>query len=212
MLKKQVKMLRWKWIKFRYSISYICIILIVCSAALFALSYCLFEKASILYEMSFALFTGVIASTIVTLIVTIKQEKDTVARKKAILFDIGFILTLYSDDYQKFIDNPPEAFDEKIKQLYFICEEPAENIIKLYKSNPVLFDETEITFIRKINSSYSFFNILMECELTDETIKEYFSKGLSKDSEGMRTYWKLVNEVGEGLIYLMIKWKHDKLI
>ena len=212
MLKGKIKALKWGWIKFKHSVSYICVILIACSAILFALSYCLFEKANILYDMSFALFTGVIASTIVTLIITIKQEKDIVARKRAILFDAGFILTLYTSDYQKFTEKPPEAFDEKIKQLYFICEEPAESIIKLYKNNPVLFDETEITIIRNINSSYSFFNRLLNCDLTDETINEYFSKGLTEDSEGMKTYWKLVNEISDGLLHLMIKWKKDKMV
>lgn len=211
-MKKKIKSLRWEWIKFRHSIPCVCIILIIGSAILFAVSYYLFERTSVLYDMSFALFTGVIASTIVTLIITIKQEKDAIARKKAILFDIGFELTLFAEDHQNFISNLPEAFDEKIKKLYFLCAEPAENIIKTYKSNPELFDEIEILFIRNINSSYSFFYRLLNCELTDETINEYFSKGLSEDSEGMRTYWKLTNEISDGLLHLMVKWKKDKMI
>lgn len=176
------------------------------------MSYYFFDNDSILYEISFALFLGVIASTIVTLIITIKQEKDIALKKKAILFDMGFELNEYVNNYKKFQDNIPREFDLKIQKLYFICKRPAEHIINLYKNNAELFDVTEIIYIRNINASYYFFNKLLNAELSDDDIKTYFSEGLNEDSQGMKEYWKMVEEINKNLICLKIKWEMDEII
>jgi len=86
----KLQQLKWKMIKWKEGIFPISLVIIVLSAILFIVSYYLFEKESLGYELSFALFTGIIASTIVTLIITNKQEKELAKKKKALLFDAGF--------------------------------------------------------------------------------------------------------------------------
>lgn len=205
-------MLKWKYIKFKYSTIAICIWLIVISSFLYIMSCYCFDNDGIIYEIFFALFIGIIASAIVTLIITFKQEKDIALKKKAILFDMGFELNEYVDSYEKFQNSVPKEFDLKIKKLYFICKKPAEHIINLYKNNAELFDATEIIYIRNINASYYFFNKLLNTELSDEDIKKYFSEGLNESSQGMKEYWKMINEINKNLNYLKIKWEMDEII
>ena len=210
--KKDTFSVKWEWIKFKDSIAFTCVMLILLSAILFVICYFQFAKDSIMYEMAFALFSGVIASTIVTLIVDGKQQKDIREKKKALLFDAGYVLVRYVEDYQKFHNNPPQEFDVKIKFLYSICAEPVKYIISLYKNNSEIFDVVEITFIRKLNSTYYFINKLLDSELSDEAINEYFSAGLGEESKGMQKYWEMLNTLNENLFYLKIKWEKDKII
>lgn len=211
-LKKDTFSIKWEWIKFKYSIAFTCVIMILLSVILFVICYFQFAKDSIMYEIAFALFSGVIASTIVTLIVDGKQQKDIWEKKKALLFDVGYVLAKYAEDYQIFHDNQPLEFDMKIKYLYSICTEPVKYIINLYKNNSEIFDVVEITFIRKLNSTYYFINKLFDSELSDEAIKDYFSAGLSEESKGMQKYWEMLNTLNENLFYLKIKWEKDKMI
>lgn len=211
-LNKNMHSLKWEWIKFRYSVSFICVALILVSTLFFVICYFFCERGSIMYEVAFALFTGIIASTVVTLIVDIKQKKEMDEKKKALLFDAVFELDTYAKEYQKFHDNPPQEFDMKIKYLYSICAKPIEHILDLYKYNSEIFDVAEIIFIRKINSTYNFINRLFESEFSDETIKEYFHAGLSEDSKGIQKYWEMLNTLNENLFYLKIKWEKDKVM
>lgn len=211
-MKEKIEALKWKWIQVRYSVFSLCIMLIAISTILFIGAYYYFEDSSIQYEMSFALFSGIIASTIVTMIINEKQENDNAKKKKAILFDAGFKLDIFSEKYMEFINNPPETFELKFNELYSICKEPAEYIVELYKLNVELFDQVEIIFIRKINSSYKFLNWLLGCELLDEEIEEYFPAGLTEESEGMVRYWKLLEDMQKNLFYLKIKWEKDGII
>jgi len=209
---KNMHSLKGEWIKFRYSVSFICVALILVSTLFFVICYFFFEKGSVMYEVAFALFTGIIASTVVTLIVDIKQKREMDEKKKALLFDAVFELATYAEEYKKFHDNPPLEFDMKIKRLYSICTKPIEHILDLYKYNSEIFDVVEIIFIRKINSTYNFFNRLFESELSDDVIKEYFHAGFSEDSKGMQKHWEMLNTLNENLFYLKIKWEKDKVV
>lgn len=208
----RLQQLKWKMIKWKEGIFPICLVIIVLSAVLFIVSYYFLKKGSLGYELSFALFTGIIASTIVTLIITNKQEKELAKKKKALLFDAGFFLVNFERKYFEYAKNMPESFDEKIKQLYWLCIEPKTIITDLYKSHPELFDLEEIKFIRTIDRTIYFLDKLLKSELSDEVINEFFSDGLGEGSIGMQEYWSMINKVKENLFYLKIKWEFDKII
>ncbi len=210
--KKIVERWIWWWIKFKSGWLFISMVLAVVATLLLSVCCCYLHKGSTLYDISFALFSGIIASAIVTCVVGIKQEKDKNKKKMALLFDAGFWLTIFEKEYKEFLSNPPEKLPDKIQLLYSICKEPTEQMILLYQQNAELFDLLEIGFIQKINAAYKFFNRLLSCELTDRDIMKYFNAGLSENSPGMQEYWEMVKTVQKNLCYLLIKWKKDKII
>ena len=149
---------------------------------------------------------------IVTLIIGIKQERDTKEKKAALLFDAGFYLTVFERECQEFHNNLPQDFSEKFKELYSICKEPTEYMISLYQNHAELFDLLEIRFLQKINATYRYLNRLLSCNLTDQDIMEYFPAGQNEGSPGMQQYWKMIETIQTNLHYLLIKWRKDKII
>ena len=184
----------------------------VIATLLFIASCFFFQRGTILYDVAFALFSGIIASAIVTLVIGIKQEQDMQKKKVALLFDAGFHLIVFEKDYQAFQDNLPQSFPEKIKALYSICQKPTEHMISLYQNNAELFDLLEIGFLQRINATYYYLNRLLASNLTDEDIMEYFPAGLGENSPGMQKYWEMIKTIQENLYYLLIKWEKDGII
>lgn len=211
-IKKGVEQWSWWWIKFKSGWLFVSIVLVFVATLFLIVCCCFFHKVSVLYDISFALFSGIIASAIVTYIIGIKQERDRNKKKMALLFDAGFCLTVFEEEYKGFLSNPPEKLSDKIQVLYSICKKPTEYMISLYQNNAELFDLLEIGFLQKINTTYNFLNRLLSCELTDQDIMKYFHAGLSENSLGMQKYWEMVKTIQENLCYLLIKWEKDKII
>lgn len=146
---------KWKRLKLKSSIYAVCTILFVISLVAIIIICCNFSTDSIVYGVGNSLFTGIIASIIVSVIIQIKQDKEQFEKKRAILFDAGFFLKNFQNNYQERKKNNSNI-DEDWREIFDLCEEPARYLSELYQSGLDILDVVDISIIRRINSSYKF--------------------------------------------------------
>ena len=82
--------LKWKSVNLKSSIYPVCAIFFVISLIAIIIICYNFKPDSHVYSLGNSIFTGIIASIIVTVIIQKKQNKEQFERKRAVLFDAGF--------------------------------------------------------------------------------------------------------------------------
>lgn len=205
-----IEKLKWKHIKWKSSVYAIVAVFFIISVAAIIFICTNFPADSIIYNLGNSLFTGIIASIVVAVIIQIKQDKNEFEKKRAILFDAGFYLKCFQEQYsqKKLVNN---KVDEDWKQLFRLCEEPAAYLSELYKSGVDVLDIVDISIIRKINHNYKFILRLSESISANSKDKEFL-----KDSNEIMDVWNkynhMVTELKENLFFLLIKWKKDAII
>lgn len=191
---------RWKmspkclrWINFRGSIYWYALWLVVVLVVLLIASMLLTRNNLDLQNVFVAIFTGAISSTIVTILLQIKQDKLQNEKKRSILFDAGFFIKIFTDRYPKIVKNSNHTWVEK----YLTVEESIKFLADIYINQPQLFDTTEIHYLRDIRNNYRFITRLIEVPLkdhkmdqqTDKEIKELLYK-ISVNIGCLKIYWE----------------------
>lgn len=198
--------IKWKLIKFLDSIYAICAGMFFLSAfAIFAVNM-ICKKESVTYNLCVAIFTGVIASTVVAVIMQIKQDKMHKERKRALLFDALFLLDRFENEMKLELEKGEKQWDK----IYPICQEPAKYLIELHKRDTAIFDAIELTYLRKINRNYSIISRLAEAVHQD---KENIKSRISDDDilQIDQQFERNVMDLQKHLSYLKIKWEKDDL-
>lgn len=156
------------------------------------------------------MFTGIIASMIVSFIIQIKQDRDQFERKRAVLFDAAFYLYLFEKEYRERLENNSE-FEKDLEQVFELCREPAKYLSKIYESSWDVLDMRDIYLLRVINSEYKV--IMKTCELINLHAKD---ETFMRDPEEIMYVWneydQTVTRLKEWLLLLYIKWKEDSVI
>lgn len=205
-----IEKIKWKNIKWKSSIYTICACIFIISVIAIIFICISFSSDSLVYSLGNSIFTGIIASIIVAVIIQIKQDKSEFEKKRAILFDAGFYLICFQKQYseKKIVNN---KLDEDWKQIFLLCEKPAEYLIELYKSGVDVLDIVDISIIRKINSNYKFILNLSKSISVNSKDEEFL-----RDSGEVMDIWDkynhMVTELKENLFFLLIKWKKDSII
>lgn len=143
-----------------------------------------------------SIYTGVIASVVVAIFIQKKQDSIILDKKKALLFDAGFLLDGFAKKYSHLKKESNIDWVSKYKT----CEEVALYLSDLYKYHKDIFDVIELNYMRAINSSLFFIKRLLDCDTDgcDEKVVALDKK-----------YNELISELVENLFCLIIKWNHD---
>lgn len=205
-----IEKIKWKYINWRSSIYPIVTIFFIISVAAIIFICTSFPSESIAYNLGNSLFTGIIASIVVAVIIQIKQDKLELEKKRAMLFDAGFYLTCFQKKYSE-MKLANDKIDEDWEQIFWLCKEPAEYLSELYKSGVDIFDTVDITIIRKITNNYKFILRLSEPISANSKNKKFLSNP-DEVQNVWNKYNKLVTELKENLFYLLIKWEKDSII
>lgn len=147
--------INWKRIKLKSSIYPMCAVFSVISLSVIIIICCNLESGSLLYSLGNSIFTGILASIIVAVIIQRKQDKEMFERKRAGLFDAGFYLKKFEEDYKE-KNKSNSKLDEDWKQLFELCREPAKYLSKMYRNGMDVLDVVDISILRSINSKYRF--------------------------------------------------------
>ena len=81
---------KWKRLTFKSSIYPTCVVFSAVSLIAIIIICCNFKPDSLVYSLGNSIFTGIIASIIVSVVIQKKQDKEQLERKRAVLFDAGF--------------------------------------------------------------------------------------------------------------------------
>lgn len=202
--------MKWMSIKFKSSIYPICAVALTISFSAIVIICCIFDSTSIVYGLGTSVFTGVIASIIVSIIIQKKQDKEQFEKKRAILFDAAFYLKKFEEEYKgkKKINS---NLDENWEQLFELCVEPANYLSKLYKNGLDVLDVVDISILRRINSNYRFL-MGMSKIINLHAKDKKFLKNTTEIMEVRNKYDEAIKELKENLFYLFIKWEKDRLI
>ena len=103
-----------------------------------------------------SVYAGILSSVIVTALVQKRQDKLSLDKKKAILFDATFLLNDFSKKYLALEDKGKDNWIE----VYNTCEDAASYLANLYSNHTDVFDIMELDYLRAINSSLFFINKL----------------------------------------------------
>ena len=201
---------KWKRLKIKSSIYAVCTILFVISLVAIIIICCNFSTDSIVYGVGNSLFTGIIASIIVSVIIQIKQDKEQFEKKRAILFDAVFFLKNFQNNYQE-RKKSDSNIDEDWRGIFDLCEEPARYLSELYQSGLDILDVVDISIIRRINSSYKFI-LEISKEISVHSKEKKFLKDPKEVTKVWNKYKKEVTELKENLFFLLIKWEKDSII
>ena len=147
--------MKWKRIKLKSSIYPTCAMSSVISLIAIIIICCNFESDSFVYSLGNSIFTGILASIIVSVIIQRKQDKEIFERKRAVLFDAGFYLKKFEQDYKEKKKSNNEL-DEDRKQLFELCREPAMYLSEMYHNGLDVLDVVDISVLRSINRNYQF--------------------------------------------------------
>lgn len=205
-----IEKMQWKKIKWKSSVYRICALFFVLSVIAIICICITCSSDSIVYSVGNSLFTGIIASIVVSVILQVKQDKSSFEKKQAILLDASFYLLSFQKQYsEKKKDN--DKLDEDWKQVFHLCEEPAKYLSELYKSGIDVFDIVDISILRKINSNYKFILALSDSISANSKDKKFL-----RDPDDIKNVWNkyehMVTELKENLFFLLIKWKKDSII
>lgn len=202
--------MKWKRVNLKSSIYPVCAIFFVISLiAIIIICYNL-KTDSPVYSLGNSIFTGIIASIIVTVIIQKKQEKEQFERKRAVLFDAGFYLKKFEQDYNE-KKKTNYRLDDDWKQLFELCREPAKYLSKMYRNGSDVLDVVDISIMRSINSKYRF---IMSSSKAINALKKdkKFLREPEEIVEVHDRFDKEIKELKENLFYLLIKWEKDSII
>lgn len=205
-----IEKIKWGYIKWKSSIYPIVTVFFVISVIAIILICNNFPDDSMVYNLGNSLFTGIIASIVVSVIIQMKQDRNDFEKKRAILFDAGFHLTYFQTRYseKKRIN---DKIDEDWAQIFRLCEKPAAYLCELYNSGADVLDVVDISIIRKINHNYRY--ILKLSELIGANSKDdEFLTDPNEIMEVQNKYIHMIAELKDKLIFLLIKWKKDSII
>lgn len=202
--------IKWKRVKLKSSIYPACAIFSVLSLIAIIIICCNFESDSLVYGLGNSIFTGIIASIIVSVIIQKKQDKEQFERKRAVLFDAGFYLKNFEQDYNKKKKNDIKL-DEDWLQIFELCREPAEYLSDMYRNGLDVLDVVDISILRSINSKYRF--IMSSSKAINSHKKDKkFLRDPVEIVEVHDRFDKEIRELKENLFYLLIKWEKDSII
>lgn len=202
--------LKWKRVNLKSSIYPVCAIFFVISLIAIIIICYNFKLDSPVYSLGNSIFTGIIASIIVTVIIQKKQDKEQFERKRAVLFDAGFYLKKFEQDYNE-KKKTNSRLDDDREQLFELCREPAKYLSKMYRNGSEVLDVVDIFILRSINSKYRF--IISSSKAINALKKD--KKFLREPEEIVEVHdWfdKEIKELKENLFYLLIKWEKDSVI
>lgn len=202
--------IKWKRVNLKSSIYPVCAIFFVISLiAIIIICYNL-KPDSPVYSLGNSIFTGIIASIIVTVIIQKKQDKEQFERKRAVLFDAGFYLKKFEQDYNE-KKKTNYRLDDDWKQLFELCREPAKYLSKMYRNGSDVLDVVDISILRSINSKYRF---IMSSSKAINALKKdkKFLRDPAEIVEVHDRFDKEIKELKENLFYLLIKWEKDSII
>lgn len=148
-----------------------------------------------------SVYAGILSSVIVTALVQKRQDKLSLDKKKAILFDATFLLNDFSKKYLALEDKGKDNWIE----VYNICEDAASYLANLYSNHTDVFDIMELDYLRAINSSLFFINKLRN--VNSSKLKDSDELTIKVWGE----YSKQVNKLIDNLHDLIIKWNCDGL-
>lgn len=201
--------LKWKSVNLKSSIYPVCAIFFVISLIAIIIICYNFKPDSPVYSLGNSIFTGIIASIIVTVIIQKKQDKEQFERKRAVLFDAGFYLKKFEQDYNEKKIN--SRLDDDREQLFELCRESAKYLSKMYRNGSEVLDVVDISILRSINSKYRF--IISSSKAINALKKD--KKFLREPEEIVEVhdrFDKEIKELKENLFYLLIKWEKDSVI
>lgn len=202
--------IKWKRVKLKSSIYPSCAIFLVISLIAIIIICCNFKSDSLMYSLGISVFTGIIASIIVSVIIQRKQDKELFERKRAVLFDAGFYLKKFEEDYKEKRQSN-SRLDVDWKQLFELCREPAKYLSKMYRNGLDVLDVVDISILRLINSKYRFIMAASK-EVNSHAKDKKFLRDPAEIVEVWNKYDKEIRELKENLFYLIIKWKMDSII
>ena len=148
-----------------------------------------------------SVYAGILSSVIVTALVQKRQDKLSLDKKKAILFDATFLLNDFSKKYLALEDKGKDNWIE----VYNTCEDAASYLANLYSNHTDVFDIMELDYLRAINSSLFFINKLRN--VNSSKLKDSDELTIKVWGE----YSKQVNKLIDNLHDLIIKWNCDGL-
>ena len=148
-----------------------------------------------------SVYAGILSSVIVTALVQKRQDKLSLDKKKAILFDATFLLNDFSKKYLALEDKGKDNWIE----VYNTCEDAASYLANLYSNHIDVFDIMELDYLRAINSSLFFINKLRN--VNSSKLKDSDELTIKVWGE----YSKQVNKLIDNLHDLIIKWNCDGL-
>lgn len=148
-----------------------------------------------------SVYAGILSSVIVTALVQKRQDKLSLDKKKAILFDATFLLNDFSKKYLALEDKGKDNWIE----VYNTCEDTASYLANLYSNHTDVFDIMELDYLRAINSSLFFINKLRN--VNSSKLKDSDELTIKVWGE----YSKQVNKLIDNLHDLIIKWNCDGL-
>lgn len=148
-----------------------------------------------------SVYAGILSSVIVTALVQKRQDKLSLDKKKAILFDATFLLDDFSKKYLALEDKGKDNWIE----VYNTCEDAASYLANLYSNHTDVFDIMELDYLRAINSSLFFINKLRN--VNSSKLKDSDELTIKVWGE----YSEQVNKLIDNLHDLIIKWNCDGL-
>ena len=148
-----------------------------------------------------SVYAGILSSVIVTALAQKRQDKLSLDKKKAILFDATFLLNDFSKKYLALEDKGKDNWIE----VYNTCEDAASYLANLYSNHTDVFDIMELDYLRAINSSLFFINKLRN--VNSSKLKDSDELTIKVWGE----YSKQVNKLIDNLHDLIIKWNCDGL-
>ena len=148
-----------------------------------------------------SVYAGILSSVIVTALVQKRQDKLSLDKKKAILFDATFLLNDFSKKYLALEDKGKDNWIE----VYNTCEDAASHLANLYSNHTDVFYIMELDYLRAINSSLFFINKLRN--VNSSKLKDSDELTIKVWGE----YSKQVNKLIDNLHDLIIKWNCDGL-
>ena len=148
-----------------------------------------------------SVYAGILSSVIVTALVQKRQDKLSLDKKKAILFDATFLLNDFSKKYLALEDKGKDNWIE----VYNTCEDAASYLANLYSNHTDVFDIMELDYLRAINSSLFFINKFRN--VNSSKLKDSDELTIKVWGE----YSKQVNKLIDNLHDLIIKWNCDGL-
>ena len=148
-----------------------------------------------------SVYASILSSVIVTALVQKRQDKLSLDKKKAILFDATFLLNDFSKKYLALEDKGKDNWIE----VYNTCEDAASYLANLYSNHTDVFDIMELDYLRAINSSLFFINKLRN--VNSSKLKDSDELTIKVWGE----YSKQVNKLIDNLHDLIIKWNCDGL-
>lgn len=148
-----------------------------------------------------SVYAGILSSVIVTALVQKRQDKLSLDKKKAILFDAAFLLNDFSKKYLVLEDKGKDNWIE----VYNTCEDAASYLANLYSNHTDVFDIMELDYLRAINSSLFFINKLRN--VNSSKLKDSDELTIKVWGE----YSEQVDKLIDNLLALIIKWNCDGL-